>query len=99
MAHPFLIEMCETILYGNDNFPLYNDRSWTPEDKRNVLAHMKALESFEFIYSMVSLHQSLFYLKKAAVKLQIKDTDIISGMSTVMECCSELKSLREDIDG
>ncbi len=99
LAHPFLIEMCETILYGNDNFPLYNDRSWTPEDKRNALAHMKALESFEFIYSMVSLHWSLFYLKEAAVKLQIKDTDIISGMSTVMECCSELKSLREDIDG
>ncbi len=96
LAHPFLIEMCETILYGNDNFPLYNDRSWTPEDKRNALAHMKARESFEFIYSMVSLHRSLF---EAAVKLQIKDTDIISGMSTVMEYCSELKSLREDIDG
>ena len=99
MAHPFLIEMCEIILYGDNDFPLYNDGSWKPEDKRNALAHMKALESFEFLYSMVSLHRSLFYLKEAAVKLQGEDTDMVSGMSTVMQCCNELKALREDING
>ena len=99
LAHPFLIEMCEIILYGDNDFPLYNDGSWKPEDKRNALAHMKALESFEFLYSMVSLHRSLFYLKEAAVKLQGEDTDMVSGMSTVMQCCNELKALREDIDG
>ena len=63
--------------------------TWKPEDKRNALAHMKALESFEFLYSMVSLHRSLFYLnKEAAVKLQGDDTDMVSGMSTVMQCCN-----------
>jgi len=98
LAHPFLVKMCEVILYGDSDFPLYNDGSWTPEDKRNALAHMKALETFEFLYSMVTLHRSLFYLKEAAVKLQGKHIDIVSGVSTVMQCCTELKVLRENID-
>ena len=50
LAHPFLIKMFEVILYGDNDFPLYNNGSWTPEDKRNALAHMKDLESFEFLF-------------------------------------------------
>ena len=43
--HPFLVELCEVILYGNSEFHDYND-GWSAEDKKNSLAHLKALESF-----------------------------------------------------
>ncbi len=41
--HPFLIEMGEVIIYGNSEFESYND-GWNAEDKKNSLAHLKALE-------------------------------------------------------
>ena len=59
--------------------------------QKNALAYMKALESFEFIYSLVTLFRSLLYLKEAMVKLQSINKDIVSGVVTVMECCNELK--------
>ena len=96
-AHPYLIKMCEVVLYGNSEFSLYND-GWSPEDKKNALAHMKALESFEFIYSLIALSRSLLYLKDAVIKVQGKNADIVSGVSTVMQCCEELKTVRVDID-
>ena len=89
--------MCGVILYGDPGFPLYND-NWSPEGKRNALAYLKALESFEFIYTMMTLSRSLLYLKEAVVKIQGKSKDIVSGVLTVMECCSELKRVREDIE-
>ena len=55
--------MCEVILYGDPNFPLYNN-NWSPEDKRNALAYLKALESF---YTVVTLSRSLLYLLWNAV--------------------------------
>ena len=97
LAHPFLVTMCEVILYGDPDFPCYND-NWSPEIKKNTLAYLKALESFEFIYTMVTLSRSLLYLKEAVVKIQGKSKDIVSGVSIVMECCNELKRVREDID-
>ena len=97
LAHPFLVTMCEVILYGDPDFPCYND-NWSPEDKKNALAYLKALESFEFIYTMVTLSRSLLYLKEAVVNIQGKSKDIVSGVVIVMECCNELKRVREDID-
>ena len=47
---------------------------------------------------MVTLSHSLLYLKEAVVKIQGKSKDILSCVSTVMECCSELKRVREDIE-
>ena len=43
LAHPFLVTMCEVILYGDPDFPCYND-NWSPEDKKNALAYLKALD-------------------------------------------------------
>ena len=59
---------------------------------------MKKLESFEFVYSMVTLSRSLLYLKQAVVNVQVKNKDIVSGVSTVMQCCEDLKKVREDIE-
>ena len=97
LAHPFLVKMFEVILYGSSDFPLFND-GWSSEDKQNALAHMKKLECFEFVYSMVTLSRSLLYLKQAVVNLQGKNKDIVSGVSTVMQCCEDLKKVREDIE-
>ena len=97
LSHPFLIEMCKVIVYGNSEFETYNDR-WSPEDKRNALAHLKALESFEFIYVLITLQRSLLYLKEATVKLQGQNQDIVYGVTTIQRCCTELKTLRADID-
>lgn len=86
------IKMCEVVLYGDHDFPQYSD-GWSPDVKKKGLTHMKALESFEFIYS---LSHSLLYLKDAAIKVQGKNADIVSGVSLVMQCCVELKTVREE---
>ncbi len=71
LYHPFLIELCEVVLYGNSESSSFND-SWSVKDKKNALAHLKALESFEFVYSLVTRFRSISYMKEAAVKLQGK---------------------------
>ena len=96
-AHPFIIKMCEIITYGGGNFPQYKD-GWTPEDKKNALAHMKYLESFEFIYCMSTISRSLMYLKETHVEIQGEEMDIVGGVSTAMECCDELKTIRKNVD-
>ena len=47
---------------------------------------------------MVTLSRSLLYLKQAVVNLQGENKDIVSGVSTVMQCCEDLKKVREDIE-
>ena len=94
MAHPFLVKMFEVKLYGSSDFPLFND-GWSSEDKQNALAYMKKLESFEFVYSMVTHSR---FLLQAVVNLQGKNKDIVSGVFTVMQCCEDLKKVREDIE-
>lgn len=36
LSHPFLVQMCEVIIYGDSSYTMYND-AWTQEDKRNAL--------------------------------------------------------------
>ena len=97
LSHPFLIQMCEVIIYGNSEYEMYND-GWTPEDKRNALAHLKALESFEFVYVLVTLQRSLMHLKEAAVRLQGENQDIVSGYSMIEQSIGYLKTLRTNVD-
>ena len=85
----FLIELCELVIYGNSEFCKFND-GWSAEDKKNALAHLNALESFEFVYSLVTLFQSLSYIKEAVVKLQEKSQDLVSGMCIIEWCSKEL---------
>ena len=96
-SHPFLVEMLEVIVNGNSEFQMYND-AWSPDDKRNALAHLKAIESFEFIYVVNTLHRSLYYLKEAIVTLQGKSEDITSGIALIQQCCEQLQSLRSNVD-
>ena len=95
LCHPFLIQLCEAIIYGTEEegFEDYND-GWTSEDKK---AYLKSIESFEFIYVLVTLQRSLLYIKEASVKLQGKDQDITSGLNLIEQCCSELKALRQNV--
>ena len=97
LSHPFLLHMCEVIIYGDDNFELFND-NWAADDKRNAMAYLKILESFEFIFCLVALQCSLYYLKEVAVKLQGKNQDIVSGVAHVEEVSRNLNSLREKAD-
>ena len=48
---------------------------------------------------MVTLSRSLLYLKEAIVHIQGVGQDIVSGAHSVMECCRELKGVRNDVDG
>ena len=77
--------LCEVVIYGNSEFCKFNDT----EDKKNALAHLKALESFEFVYSLVTLFRSLSYIKEAVVKLQGKSQDLVSGMGIIEWCSKE----------
>lgn len=85
LYHPFLIE-----IHVRSEFTDFN-AGWTADDKKNALAHMNILESFEFVYCLVTLSRSLLYIKGAVVKLQGKPKDLISGMSEFIDCCNELK--------
>ena len=40
---------------------------------------------------MVTLFRSLLYLKEAVVNLQGKNKDIVSVVTTAIQCCEELK--------
>ena len=50
------------------------------------MAQLKALESFEFIYMLVTLQRSLMYFKEAAVKLQGEQQDLASGIVQIKKC-------------
>lgn len=96
-SHPFLVQMCEVILFGNSEYEMYNE-GWAVEDKRNAQAHLNALMSFEIVYSLVTLQRSLLYLKEAVVKLQGPSQDIASGVALVSDCAAQIKALRDDVD-
>ena len=85
--------MCEVIIYGDDNYDPYSE-GWTAEDKQNALAHLRMLESFNFIYALATLQRTLLYLREAAVNLQGVKEDIASGVALVHNCLDELKRLR-----
>ncbi len=90
LCHPFLVKMCEVILYGDTQLQLYND-GWSAEDKKNALAYLTILGSFQFIFSLVTLqHTLLVYMKEAVVKLQGKKQDIVTGIALVQDCIKEL---------
>ena len=40
--------MCEVVIFGDDNFELFND-NWPADDKKNAMAY-QVLETFEFIF-------------------------------------------------
>ena len=97
-VHPFLVTMCEGLIYGDNDYPNYSD-NWPAEDKRNAMAHLKTLQSFDFVYSLVVLQRCLLYLRGAAVKLQGKSQDISSGVKLVKDCHAQLQKLRTtDLD-
>ena len=83
--------LCEGIIYGDDSFPNFSD--WSAEDKRNAMAHLKGLKSFDFVCSLTALQRTLLYLREPALKLHGKSQDIMSGVSLVQEALSELKTL------
>lgn len=99
LCHPFLLEMCEVIVYGTNNpeLDMYNN-GWSADDKKNALAHIKVLESFEFVFTLTALQRSLMYLKEATVFLQGQKQDLVSGLNKIAECCSQLQALRKDVD-
>ena len=99
LTFPFIIEMLEAIIYGtsDNDFQTFND-GWTGEDKAVAMAQLKALESFEFLYTLVTLQRSLMYFKEAAVKLQGEQQDLASGIVQVEKCSKELKRLRADVN-
>ena len=59
---------------------------------------MKAQELLEFVYTMITLQYSFFYLKEAVVKIQCNKKDIVSEVFIIMQSCDDLKKLRQDVD-
>ena len=45
------------------------------------MAHLKALENFEFLYTLVTLQRCLMYLREVVVKLQGESQDILCGVT------------------
>ena len=76
---------------------MFND-GWTAKDKRNALVHLKVLESFEFVYALITLQFSLLHLREAAVKLQNKNQNIMSSYSLIAQSCADLKMQRANVD-
>lgn len=94
-CHPFLTELCEVMIYGSTDYPLFSD-GFSAEDKKNALAHLKSLESFSFIYSLVVLYHVLPYFKEPMTLLQGISKDLTSGLKLIKECQQELVAIRSD---
>ena len=65
----------QSSMYGTveESFEDYsNSDGWTSDNKKDALAYLKLIESFEFMYVLVTLQCSLLYIKEASVKLQGK---------------------------
>ena len=68
LAHPFLVTLCEAIIYGNDDYLAFN--KWSAEDKCSAMPHLKFLKSFQFVYALVTLEtlkRTLLCLREPAV--------------------------------
>ena len=98
LCQPFLVQLCEAIINGTaeEGFEDYSD-GWTSGDKKDALAYLKLIESFELIHFLVTLQRSLLYIKETSVKLQGKEQDITSGLNLIEQCCSKLKALRQKV--
>jgi len=64
---------------------------------RQLQWQLKALESYEFLYTLVALQRSLMYFREPAVKLQGEHQDLAAGITQVEKCTKELKRLRRDV--
>lgn len=84
--------MCEAVVYGDEDYP--TNSGWSAYDKPTAMAHLKALESFDFIYALVALQRSLLCLRDASVELQGKKQDSTSDVALVQECLDELRNTR-----
>ena len=85
--------MCEAMIYGDPAYPQFSD--WSAEDKRNAMAHLKAMESFEFVYCLVALQCTLLQFREPAVQLQSHSSDIASAVALVTQTLKEVKSLKQ----
>ena len=97
LCHPFLVQMCEVIIYGDADYELFNG-NWSADDKINTMAHLKTLELFEFIFSLVTLQRTLLYLREASTKLQGYTQDIVSGVVLIEQARKDLDNLRTTVD-
>ena len=97
LCHPFLVEMCEVIIYGSEHYPVFRD-GFSADDKKNALAHLKSLESFSFIYALVVLHRALSYFRQPMKMLQGISQDLHSGLKKIEDCQKELVTIRGNND-
>ena len=74
------------------DYEMFNG-AWNAEDKKML----KAITSFEFIYSLTTLQRSLLYLKDAVIKLQSQSLDMLAAYSIIEESNLQLKALRSDV--
>jgi hypothetical protein len=84
-CYPYLIEMCEAIVYGSEHYSMFSD-GFSADDKKNAIAHLKSLESFSFIYALVVLHRALSYSQEPTKRLQGVSPDLCSGLMMIEDC-------------
>ena len=96
-CHPYLVELCEVIIYGSRHYAMFSD-GFSADDKKDAVAHLKSLESFSFIYAMVVLHRTLSYVREPIKRLQGVSQDLYSGLMMIEDCQKELLSIRFNAD-
>ena len=93
LCHPYLLEMCEVIIYGNEHYTMFSD-GFSADDKKNAAAaHLKSFESFSFIYAMVVLHRFLSYFREPIKRLQGISQDMCSALVMIKDCQKELADI------
>ena len=89
ICHLFLVELCEVIIYGSEHYPLYSN-GFSANDKKDAAAYLKSLESFSFVYALVTLYHVLSYFSSPMKVLQSISQDLFSGMKLIQDCQREL---------
>jgi hypothetical protein len=85
------------MLFGSEHYPMYSD-GFSAEDKKNALAHLKSLETFSFIYSVVVLYRVLSYFREPMKRLQGISQDLSSGLRMIKDCQKDIVAIRNDTD-
>ena len=96
-CHPFIVEMCGVMLFGSEFYPMFSD-GFSAEDKKNALAHLKSLETFLYIYSMVVLYRVLSYFREPMKRLQGISQDLSSGLRMINDCQKEIVAIHNNTD-
>lgn len=97
-SYDYIVESLESIVYGTSKSEAYSNTTWNADSKRDALALLNSITSFDFIITFVTTYQYLSHLQPITVKLQGRAIDIVEAYNMVQEIINFYISERNTVD-